>query len=163
MAGESRGGGNGGLRRATGAIDLGAFVTMVVNAVTWAIRDELEPEGLGALEFAVLRALQFSGTSSATQLGRLLPADQSRISRTVNDLVTKGLLSRTRQRRDRRVVMLEMTDRGQELIGALSERVEQRYDQLLEGVSAEDLERFIATADTIMANRQAAKARRPQA
>lgn len=160
MAGESRGGGNGGLRRDTGAIDLGAFVTMVVNAVTWAIRDELEPEGLGALEFAVLRALQFSGTSSATQLGRLLPADQSRISRTVNDLVNRGLLSRNRQRRDRRVIMLQMTDDGEALIGALSKRVEQRYDQLLEGVSPEDLERFIATADTIMANRRAGQAGR---
>jgi DNA-binding MarR family transcriptional regulator len=133
---------------------------MVSHAVIWAIRDELEPEGLGTVEFGVLRALQFSGTSSATQLGRLLPVDQSRISRAVNELVNRGLLSRRRQRRDRRVVLLEMTAAGEELIRALSKRVEQRYDELFEGVSAEDMERFLATADTIMANRRAGQAGR---
>ena len=161
MAGESHGagGGNGGLGRDDGSVDLGAFVTMVTNAVTWAVRDELEPDGVTSLEFGVLRALQFSQVSSATQLGRLLPADQSRISRSVSSLVSKGLLRRRRQRRDRRVVLVEMTDEGEELTRALSKRVEKRYDQLLEGVSPEDLERFIATANTIMTNRQAAKAR----
>ena len=159
MHSEARGGGGGGgrARRGSAALDLGAFVTGVVGAVTWCVRDEIEPDGINSLEFAVLRALQYSETSTATQLGHLLPADPSRISRAVNGLVSRRLVRRRRLRSDRRVVTLEMTDEGAELIRDLSQRVERRYAELLEGVSPEHVRIFMATGEKIMQNRGAAR------
>ena len=159
MPGEARreGGGGGRGRRDAGDLDLGAFVTGVVGAVTWSVRDELEPDGVNSVEFAILRALQYSETSTATQLGHLLPVDQSRISRAVNNLVTSGLIRRRRQRSDRRVVTLEMTDEGTALVRDLSQRVERRYAELLEGVSPESVRNFMETGRKIMENRTAAQ------
>ena len=76
MRGEARGEGGDGRRRRrdAGDLDLGAFVTGVVGAVTWSVRDELEPDGINSVEFVILRALQYSETSTATQLGHLLPS-----------------------------------------------------------------------------------------
>ena len=161
MHSEARGEGGGGGRARLGPaeLDLGAFVTGVVGAVTWTVRNELEPHGINSIEYAILRALQYSETSTATQLGHLLPVDPSRISRAVNGLVSNRLVRRRRQRSDRRVVTLEMTDEGAERIRDLSQRLQSRYDELLQGVSPEDVRIFMATGRTIMENRAAVQGR----
>ncbi|MXY15555.1 MAG: winged helix-turn-helix transcriptional regulator [Acidobacteria bacterium] len=153
----SEGGGGGRARRGAAALDLGAFVTGVLSAVAWTVRDEVEPHGINPLEFAVLRALQYSETSTATQLARLLTADPTRISRAVNNLVSGRLLRRRRERSDRRVVTLEMTDEGVDLVRDLSQRVERRYEELLEGVTPDDMRTFMAIGETIMQNRRTAR------
>ncbi len=137
------------------SVDLGTLIVGVVNAVSRSLRAELEPDGLHPLDFALLRALQESGTSTATQLAHLLPVEQSRVSRLVDGLVQKGLLRRRRLRSDRRVVSLELTDQGKELASDLRRRVEARYARLLAGSSPEDVQRFVDTAYRIMANNRA--------
>ena len=157
MRSEARGErGGGGRETREQPVDLGSFTVGFVNAITWGVRDELEPDGINAVEYAILRALQYSETSTATQLGHLLPIDQSRISRAVNTLVSRSLVRRRRLRSDRRVVTLDITDEGRELIGDLSQRVQQRYDTLLDGVSPEDIRGFLATGAKIMENHDAA-------
>ena len=162
MVSDARGEGGGGGRpsRRSDDMDLGAFVACVVGAVNWCVRDELEPEGITSVEFAILRALQYSEISTATQLGHLLPLDRSSISRAVTNLVNGGLVGRRRRRSDRRVVTLEMTEEGAELTRNLSERVERRYDELLAGVSPEDIRVFMATGRRIMENRGRAEGAR---
>ena len=154
------GGGGGRAGRRSADMDLGAFVAGVVGAVNWCVRDELEPEGISSVEFAILRALQYSETSTATQLGHLLPVDRSSISRAVTNLVNRGLVGRRRRRSDRRVVTLELTEEGAEMTRELGQRVERRYDELLEGVSPENIRIFMATGRRIMENRGRARSER---
>ncbi len=149
-----QGGGSGRLS----SIDLGTSAAGVVNAVSRTVREELAPDELSYWEYAFLRALQESGTGTATQLGRLLPVKQPRISRLVAGLVKKGLLRRRRQQSDRRKVTLELTDEGESLTNDLRRRVEEHYAALLKGVSSEEVDGFVSTASRIMANRAAAEA-----
>ena len=59
----------------------------------------------------------------------------------VTRLVNLGLLRRQRLRRDRRVVLLHLTDKGNDLTSRVNERVQVHVGQLLHGVSEDQVAR----------------------
>ena len=137
----------------TPAIDLGAHVTDLGIAVTRGISDILAPHGLFPVDFALLRAFRRIGDEcTATQLAEVVPTDPSRISRIVTKLVDMGLLRRRRLADDRRMVMLTLTDEGNELASQLHGRTQAYYAALMEGVAAEDLRAFASTTTRIKEN-----------
>ena len=134
-------------------MNLGYCTAHLIVAVGRGIADIAAPYELTALEFTLLETCLQRGECNATLLVELLPTtDPSRISRMVAKLVDMGLLRRRRPAEDRRVVMLTLTDAGNELASLLVQRVEQYYAMLTEGVSAEDMDVFVATVARIMEN-----------
>lgn len=97
------------------------------------------------------------GDCTATRLAEILPVDASRVSCMVTKLVDMGLLRRWRLRTDRRIVRLQLTDMGNELTAQLDQRVQVYDTKLLEGVSEEEMRRFMSTASKILANYTALK------
>ena len=89
---------------------------------------------------------------TATQLTEKLPLDPSRISRIVDQLVSRRLLRRRRSKTDRRVVNLELTDIGGEMIAAAHFRIISYQAELLNEVSDEELRGFFATARKAIQN-----------
>ena len=136
----------------TPAIDLGEHVTDLGLAVTRGISDILAPYGLFPVDFSLLRACLRMGECTATQLGEVVPTDPSRISRVVTKLVDLGLLRRRRLPDDRRMVMLTLTDEGNELTSQLCGRTQAYYAALMEGIAAEDLRTFASTTARIRDN-----------
>ncbi len=144
--------------------DLGYCVSAVVNAVAKVIEEEVEPFGISSLEFAMLRMCRETGGTTARDLTVMLPVDASRISRTVDMLVNKGLMGRSRSREDRRVVRLELTEEGIDVTEDLIHRVEDRNAVLVAGVTSKEINGFFATSQKIIANyaaEEAAKAALP--
>lgn len=92
------------------------------------------------------------GECSATQLAEVLPVDPSRISRLVNGMVNMGLLRRRRTPTDRRIVMLRLTEKGNELTLHISERVNAYYAKLTEGIGEDEMREFVSTATKVLAN-----------
>lgn len=111
--------------------------------------------GMGFAEYVLLSACQEEGETTVSQLTRRMPVDASRISRIVTDLVDAGLVRRRRLRHDRRVVMLSLTPRGQELVADATKRLQDYYVELTEGISKRDMQSFAATAREIAANFEA--------
>ncbi len=132
-------------------------VASLVNAVDKGLADEVTPYGLITSEFNLLRSCVDNGPCTATQLADLLPVDASRISRMVTRLVNLGLLRRQRLRRDRRVVLLHLTDKGHDLTSRVNERVQVHVGRLLEGVSEGDMRTFTSLTEKITANYEALK------
>ena len=93
--------------------------------------------------------------STATELGRLLPIDASRISRLVNVLVEKDLLVRRRRRQDRRIVMLRLSPEGRDLAVTVAKLMDALYARLTEGLTQGEIRQFAATALKIQANYEA--------
>jgi DNA-binding MarR family transcriptional regulator len=62
-----------------------------------------------------LMALRERGPMSSTKLARFAHLDNSTITGIIDRLTRKGLVERHRERRDRRVVTLYLTDKGSEL------------------------------------------------
>jgi DNA-binding MarR family transcriptional regulator len=65
------------------------------------------------------------------------------ISNTVASLVTRGLVQRTRSREDRRVVVIELTQAGQEHLARVSRQAEERVEAMLEGLSETDRQALV--------------------
>ena len=85
------------------------------------------------------------GELTATELARVLPVDASRISRLVTRMVDRKLLIRRRLRHDRRVVMLRLSEDGNELTAELRRRVQAYYSTITENVSDEEMRVFRST------------------
>lgn len=130
-------------------------VADLVNAVDKGVANEVTPYGLIPSEFNLLRACVDDGPCTATQLAEVLPVDASRISRMVTRLVNLGLLRRQRLRRDRRVVLLHLTDKGNDLTSRVNERVQVHVGQLLQGVSQDQMRAFVRLTAKITANYEA--------
>ena len=138
-------------------VDLGAYVADLVNAVDKGMADEVAPYDLSTLEFSLLRFCMERVECTATQVGEILPSDAPRISRMVSRLVDMGLLTRRRLRSDRRVIMLRLTEQGEELTSQLVRRVRVYEARLIENVSEEELRAFAAIASKIIANHTSLK------
>ena len=132
--------------------DLGSCVTALVNVITKAMAEEVEPFGVTPVEFALLRMCMLTGTTTGTDLAVLLPIDGPRISRVADKLVGQGMITRRRSRTDRRVVHLDLTREGKELTADLVQRVDARNAAMLEGVTQGEMSDFISTTRKVLAN-----------
>ena len=132
--------------------DLSGCVAVLANVVTKGMVRVLAPYDLSPSEFALLRVCLMGEETTATVLSQALPVDTARISRMVNRLVGKGFLARRRQREDRRVVWLRLTDEGRSTVSDLVQRLDEFESDTLAGLEATDLEALIATTCQIRIN-----------
>lgn len=128
----------------------GDCVSSLAKVVSVAVRLEMERGDLRPYEFAVMQLFCQRSNWTATQLTEKLPLDPSRISRVVDQLVSRRLLRRRRSKTDRRVVNLELTDNGGEMIAAAHFRIISYQADLLNDVSDEELRGFFATARKVI-------------
>ncbi len=124
----------------------------IVAAYAKLAYERLSPYGVTPVQWAILEACSRGREDTVTGLARVIPLDTASISRQVDGLVKKGLIQRRRQRRDRRVVRLELTEEGTGLMPELSLRLEEVDSILLGGVTAEENRVFIRTVGKILAN-----------
>src|SRR6185437_15321438 len=76
----------------------------------------LEPFGVTGAQFEVLKNLVRSDNETAASLCRALHYDTGSMTRMLDRLQQKGLVSRERDTSDRRLVFLRLTDAGESLI-----------------------------------------------
>jgi DNA-binding MarR family transcriptional regulator len=95
--------------------------------------------GLTVAQGAILRNLALWGPSSSADLSRRLYVTPANITGIVDRLEKKGLVVRNRQQDDRRVILLTLTEQGEELGRLLPDPIEQR---LISGLADMDSKRI---------------------
>ena len=133
-------------------LDLGRHVTELSNALAKGAAESSSIHDLLPTEMLLLMACRQLGECTATQLAPILPVDSSRISRLINGMVDRGFLVRRRTPSDRRLVMLSLSESGEEVAADLTQRMDAYYDALVQGLSDEQLQAFATAADAIVAN-----------
>ena len=131
---------------------MGSLVPDLAYAVDRGITLLVAPYDLTPIDVRLMMICRQMDECTATQLARMLPVDAGRISRVVNTLVEKGLLSRRRQRDDRRVVMLRLTDEGAEVVAEIDDRLREYFARLAEGLNEVEVYAFATAAQRIIAN-----------
>ena len=137
--------------------NLGAYIAELFNALDKAIRREVMPHDLTAMEYNLLWYC-LKEERTATQLAQVLPIDGSRISRVVTRLVDKRLLRRRRLRSDRRIVMLSLTEEGFEVTSGIYQEMRRHYATFMEGIGEEELLVFESVISRMTANYKIAQA-----
>ena len=107
---------------------------------------DLAPLEITAAQYVVISVLAKRGVDSAAQLCKDLSYDAGAMTRMIDRLEAKGLISRTRCPEDRRLVKLELTDAGLEALPKLRECSVRVLNHFLRGFSpaeARQLEGFL--------------------
>ena len=133
--------------------ELRAYVERTAAAVARQVANDLmAPYDLAPIEYALLKLCMEQGECTAIQLAKVLPIDASRISRIVNGLVDRNLLRRRRSRRDRRTVILSLTEEAKDMTSRVMESELIFNATLMDGISEEEKEVFASVAMRILAN-----------
>jgi DNA-binding MarR family transcriptional regulator len=112
----------------------------------------LKGEDLSATQYNVLRILRGAaeGLPCGEVANRMITRDPD-ITRLLDRLEKRGLISRTRETRDRRMVMARVTSQGLKLLGRLDEPVQETHRKQLGHLGRERLQRLTELLRTAQA------------
>jgi len=132
---------------------IGYLLRQTMSAVNRDAETEMRPHGLTAVQWAPLMIISRGGNPTAASLARDLNTDTGAMTRMLDRLEAKGLLTRSRSSQDRRVVVLTLTDQGRELTTRIPHHLARVYNQLLTGFNADEFQQLKGFLRRIIANR----------
>lgn len=92
------------------------------NILTGKIADVLKPFDLSNIQYNVLRILRGSRKGLAcSEIGERLVTKDSDITRLIDRLEKRGLVTRERYEKDKRVIIVKITDSGMQVLQALDD------------------------------------------
>ncbi len=110
------------------------------------VAELLKPAGLSPAQYNVLRILRGAGEAGlpcGEIAARMITRDPD-ITRLLDRLEKRGLVSRARESGDRRVVTTRITDEARSLLGTLDEPVAALHRRQLAGLGEEKLHALVA-------------------
>ena len=116
-------------------------VVRTADAVMMAVAEVLKPHLLSATQYNVLRILRGAGEDGASckEIGSRMVARDPDITRLMDRLEQRGLLTRDRAKEDRRVVTHRLTKAGAELVNELDRPIEAAHKRTMGHMKAEKL------------------------
>ncbi len=117
----------------------------------------LEPYDVTPQQYNVLRILRGAGTEGLPTLtiGERMLEDSPGVTRLIDRLVAKGMVSRQRSREDRRQVLCRIAPPGLDLLGQINGLVDARDDDALGMLTPDEQKELIRLLDRIRAHHQA--------
>jgi DNA-binding MarR family transcriptional regulator len=106
--------------------------------------------GLTIVQCHPLLEIAELGQTSLSDLSSRLKLDRSTLSRTVEGLVRQGLVDRRPDSRDRRFVVLSLTDEGRRICDDINERNDRFYAEILARLPDDKREETIALFDGLI-------------
>jgi len=114
-------------------------------------RDTHRPGELSYAQYSLLFGLAERGELSASELAGLADVAPATATQMLDSLVSSGFVERSRSERDRRIVLVSLTERGGTLVAARRARYEQLWAQALAEFSARELGTATAVLDRVRA------------
>jgi len=131
---------------------LSELVNMVAHALTESVRGKVSVS-----QFLVLKILSTWGKSSVSQVAARLQITMSAVTSLGDGLVRTGLVERTRDDKDRRVVWLELTEKGLALVRELEKHRRELMEKVVSTLSYDKLEDLVRILEEIVHGAGAAR------
>jgi DNA-binding MarR family transcriptional regulator len=115
--------------------------------------DVLKPHGLSGTQYNVLRILRGAGETGASckdVAGRLVTRDPD-ITRLMDRLEKRGILTRDRAKQDRRVVTHRLTEAGLELVNLLDRPIKEMHQRTMQPLKPGQLRDLIGLLEELRA------------
>ncbi|WP_179134109.1 MarR family winged helix-turn-helix transcriptional regulator [Halobacillus massiliensis] len=100
-------------------------------------------EGFTNSELAFLTAIKENNEQNVSNLASGLNVSNSHATSIMNRLVEKDLITRTRSQKDRRVVVFELTDEGNDVYSHLNNKRVEYMQERFETLSTSDIKELI--------------------
>ena len=104
---------------------------------------------LTVAEFRLLRALRGEAALSVGDLARRMELSNSRLTRILDGLVDKEVVTREVSRHDRRVIVVELSMRGQKIQKTLTERYLRTHQDILDLLPEGAIDSVIAAMEKL--------------
>lgn len=120
------------------------------------IEELVKPAGITALQYTALTVLRRRDGLSSAQLARNSFVTAQSMADMVTALEKRGLIVRRRDPRNRRVLLISLTNAGRELLAALDEAVEALEERMLSGLThrqRNDLEDYLNRCRAALSDR----------
>ena len=124
---------------AEAAFAIGPLIGRVRSVMLSRLDAELQPFGMTAMQFAILKNVAEGAAETAADLCRLLHYDNGSMTRLLDRLEQKGLIRRERSKDDRRVVSLRITGAGRTVLPRLRDSAARVIERMLNGFSAAEV------------------------
>lgn len=124
--------------------DIGWLLATSYSRLVTEADKRLAPLGLTAAQYAVVLMLAQSDASTSSELCRLMDYDRGAMTRLLQRLEGKGVVTRSQDPSDRRVQILKLTDKGKRLHGQVQPTIDRLHAQALSGLD-EDQAKVLAT------------------
>jgi DNA-binding MarR family transcriptional regulator len=119
------------------------YMVKQVELVVRSHLDELvRPAGITALQYTSLTVLERHDGLSAAQLARDSFVTAQSIADLVRSLENRGLVRRERNPRNRRELLILLTDEGRALLARFAEPVRDLEERMVKGLTAHQADRF---------------------
>jgi len=116
-------------------------------------RNLIKVRGIPYEQFLVLGLMKILGkNANATEMGKLLNKNTNSLSTILDRMEKKGLLKKTRDKRDRRLVWAVMTPMGREKLAATTNASLAVFQKLASCFSIEELEKFNTLLEKLIIN-----------
>jgi DNA-binding MarR family transcriptional regulator len=112
---------------------------------------KLQAHGITPPQWTVLAQLMEQDGQSLSGLGSRALFDGPTMTGIVDRLESSGLVQRRRDSSDRRVINLYLTERGRQLMAALPPVGQMIDEEILKGLSREEIDCFVGTLRSIIA------------
>jgi DNA-binding MarR family transcriptional regulator len=137
---------------------IGYLMRKAVTRVTQAVDREMVPNGLTNAQWVPLIKLYLGEVGTAAELARVCELDAGAMTRLLDRVEAKGLCSRQRSSRDRRVVKLHLTEEGRAAAQKIPEVLARIQNACLAGFTHEEWETLKGYLRRILDNAQALSA-----
>jgi DNA-binding MarR family transcriptional regulator len=122
---------------------VGYLMRVCTNRVLPQMEALFEDQELTFSQWTTLVALHDGRITTAGDLAHNICHDAGSLTRLIDQMVKRGLVTRTRSDSDRRVVTLALTARGSDLVEALAPRVMNLWNRLLASFSHAEIDSLI--------------------
>lgn len=130
---------------------VGFWLRWVSNYVSQAFAQKLAGSAISVVEWVILRQLFDLGTASPSQLATASGMTRGAISKLVDRLLDRGLVSRTEVAADRRCQEVKLTASGRALVPKLAALADRNDEEFFSPLSARERESLVATLKKLVA------------
>ena len=131
---------------------VGYLVTLAHRTLLKNLESQLQPYDLTANQWAPLLAIAHGQCDTVAGCARETGIDTGAMTRMLDRLETKGLISRRRSRDDRRVVNVTLTGEGKQLARDIPPVISQVLNHQLRGFSENEFQLFKNLLQRFLAN-----------
>jgi DNA-binding MarR family transcriptional regulator len=132
---------------------IGYLCKRVRSMLRAAVEREIADDDVTFDQWGVLLMIMKERGDTAAMLARGMECDTGSMTRMLDRLEAKGLISRTRSTDDRRRVQLDLTDNGKRLAERLLAAIVKVLNRHLDGFSVDELDQFKSFMRRMLANR----------
>ncbi|GGA78126.1 MarR family winged helix-turn-helix transcriptional regulator [Ornithinibacillus halotolerans] len=126
-------------------LSLKAFVVLMKasKSIQEAIKHDISNQGMRTSDFSILEALYHKGRLTVREVSEAVLINTGSITYVIDKLEKKGLLERSNCKEDRRVVYIQITEEGKQLMDTIFPQHQQVIEELFDGIAEEDIETTI--------------------